>query len=208
MNIVPTRVYIVDDDLLLRRYLVRLLEQAEYQVRTFESADTFSRAYPSLPSGCIVTDLIMPGMNGLDLQRWLIATGCRWPMIVLTGHGDPDNAAHAITAGALAFLEKPVRRVELYAAMLKAEAYLAGATDIIPDPELAHRIAQLTPRERDALAGVMEKKSNKEIAAELGISESSVKSYRRQAKRKIGARNTAELVMLALRSGFRGRRES
>lgn len=208
MNNLPTRVYIVDDDRDLSGNLVKLLEQARYQVRTFESGESFREAYPTLPAGCILTDLIMPGMNGLDLQRWLVENGCRWPMIILTGHGDPDNAAHAVAAGAVAFLEKPVRRVELYAAMLKAEAYLAGATDTIPDPELAHRTSKLTPRERDALSGVLDKKSNKEIAAELGISESSVKSYRRQARQKIGARNTAELVMLALRAGFTGRRES
>lgn len=208
MSSALTRVYVVDDDVLLRNHLARLLEQAEYEARTFDSGDAFSRAYPQLPPGCIVTDLIMPGMNGLELQRWLIAAGCRWPMIVLTGHGDPVSAAHAVSAGAVAFLEKPVRQVELYAAVLKAEAYLGGATEAIPDPELAHRAAQLTPREQDALTGVMDKKSNKEIAAELGISESSVKGYRRQAKRKLGARNTAELVMLALRAGFMVRRRS
>ncbi|HEV7137449.1 MAG TPA: response regulator [Steroidobacteraceae bacterium] len=198
-----TRIYIVDDDSLLRDALVRLLAQAQCQARTFDSGGAFLRAYPNLPAGCIIMDLKMPGMSGLELQRRLLDAGCRWPVIVLTGHGDDTHAERAIAAGAIAFLEKPARRWELYGAIVKAEAYLAGATDAIPDPELAYRAAQLTRRERDTLSGVLEKKINKEIAAELGITESSVKSYRHNVMRKMGAKTTAELVMLALRAGFR-----
>lgn len=203
MESARTRVYVVDDDSLLRKSIVRLLEQAERQARAFASAKAFLLAYPSLQPGCIVMDLTMPGMNGLELQQRLIETGCRWPVIVLTGHGENDNVVRAMAAGALAFLEKPVRQAELYGAILKAEAYFAGSTDAFPDPELAYRISQLTRRETDALSGVMEKKGNKEIAAELGIRETTVKGYRRKAMKKIGAKNTAELVMLTLRAGFK-----
>jgi two-component system response regulator FixJ len=198
-----TRVYVVDDDSLLRDALVRLLAQAHCQARTFDSGSAFLRAYPNLPAGCILMDLKMPGMTGLELQGRLVEAGCRWPVIVLTGHGDDINAERAIAAGAIAFLEKPARRLELYGAIVKAEAYLTGATDVIPDPELAYRASQMTRRERDTLTGVLEKKINKEIAAELGITESSVKSYRHNVMRKMGAKTTAELVMLALRAGFR-----
>lgn len=198
-----TRVYVVDDDSLLRDAVVELLAEVRCQVRTFASGAAFLREYPNLPAGCIIMDLKMPGMSGLELQRRLLDAGCRWPVIVLTGHGDDTHAERAIAAGAIAFLEKPPRGLELYGAIVKAEAYLAGATDVIPDPELAHRAAKLTRRERDALSGVLENKFNKEIAAELGISESSVKSYRHNAMRKMGAKTTAELVMLAIRAGFR-----
>lgn len=202
MESARTRVYVVDDDPLLRKSIARLLEQAERQALTFDSAKAFLFAYPSLEPGCILMDLTMPGMNGLELQQRLIETGCRWPVIVLTGHADDDNVVRAMTAGAMAFLEKPVRRAELYGAILKAEAYLAGGADVFPDPELAHWVSQLTRRETDVLSGVMAKKGNKEIAAELGIRETSVKGYRRKAMKKIGAKNTAELVMLTLRAGF------
>jgi two-component system response regulator FixJ len=208
MESARTRVYVVDDDPLLRKAIVRLLEQAERQAVTFDSAKAFLLAYPSLQTGCILMDLTMPGMNGFELQQRLIEKGCRWPVIVLTGHSDNANVVRAMAAGAMAFLEKPVRQAELYAAILKAEAYLAGSTDAFPDPELARRVSQLTRRETDVLSGVMEKKGNKEIAAELGIRETSVKGYRRKAMKKIGAKNTAELVMLTLRAGFKVRPRS
>jgi FixJ family two-component response regulator len=198
----PIRVYVVDDDSLLRTNLVRLLEQAGYVVRTFASGKAFLAAYPKLLPGCIIMDLIMQGMSGLELQRRLISAGCKWPVIVLTGHGDRTSAQRAIESGAVAFLEKPVRRTELLAALLRGESYLIGATDTIPDPELAHRVARLTRREREVLGGILTSMINKEIAAEFGISESSVKGYRRKAMEKLGARTPAELVMLALRAGF------
>jgi two-component system response regulator FixJ len=147
-------------------------------------------------------DIVMGGMNGLDLQRRLLALGCRWPVIILTGRADRANAERAVAAGAVSFLEKPVRRVELLAAILKGEGYLLGAREATPDPELIRRVAFLTPRERHVLRGVLEAKINKEMAAEFGITESAVKSYRRNAMKKLGARTPAELVMLALRAGF------
>lgn len=202
MDSAPTRVYVVDDDSLLRNSLARLLEQAECQPQTFDSGAAFLVAYPDLSPGCIIMDLMMPDMTGLELQRRLVGAGCRWPMIVLTGHGDHANVSRAVTGGAIAFLEKPVRQVELYAVILRAEGYLAGAAEVFPDPELAQRLAQLSPRESQVLTGVLEKKISKEIAAELGLSESTVKGYRRKAMSKLGAKNTAELVMLALRGGF------
>lgn len=197
------RVYVVDDDSLLRDSLVRLLEQAAFPARAFDSGGAFLGAYANLPAGCIIMDLVMPGMDGLELLRRLIAAGCRWPVIVLTGRGDDTSVQHVKAAGAIAFLEKPVRGLELYAAVLEAEAHLTGATDLSPDPELVRRAGQLTRREKDALLGVLGQKGNKEIAAELGISVSSVKTHRKKAMGKFGAKTTAELVVLALRAGFR-----
>ena len=113
MESARTRVYAVDDDSLLRKSIVRLLKQVERQALAFDSATAFLLAYPSLQPGCIVMDLTMPGMNGLELQQRLIEKGCRWPVIVLTGHGDNDNVERAMAAGALAFLEKPLRRARV-----------------------------------------------------------------------------------------------
>jgi FixJ family two-component response regulator len=149
-------VYVVDDDSLLRAGLVRLLEQAGYLAPTFASGAPFLNAYPKLLPGCIIMDIVMQGMSGLELQRRLITIGCTWPVIVLTGHGDRDSVERAIEAGAVAFLEKPVRRIELFAAVLRGESYLIGSGDAIPDPELAQRMARLTGRERDVLGGVLD----------------------------------------------------
>lgn len=203
MSRAPTRVYVVDNDSLLRTGLVRLLEQAGFVAAAFDSGRAFLTAHPKLRPGCIIVDIIMRGMNGLDLQRRLSAAGCKWPVIVLTGHGDRANVERAMEAGAVAFLQKPVRRIELLAAVLRGESYITGAAIAVPDPELVSRVAGLTPRERDVLAGVLDTMINKEIAAKLGVSENSVKGYRRRAMKKLGARTPAELVMLALRAGFR-----
>lgn len=202
MSRTPTKVYVVDDDPLLRPALVELLEQSGYAAPTFASGEAFLSALPKLSPGCIIVDIFMRGMSGLDMQRRLLASGCRWPVIVLTGHADRANAERAVAAGAVSFLEKPVRRVELLAAILKGEGYLIGARAATPDPELIRRLALLTPRERDVLRGVLAAKINKEMAAEFGITESAVKSYRRKAMKKLRARTPAELVMLALRAGF------
>ena len=198
----PINVYVVDDDSLLGMGLAQLLEGAGCVATAFASAEAFLSAYPQLPPGCIIVDIVMQGMNGLELQRRLIAAGCKWPVILLTGYGDRANAERAMEAGAVAFLEKPARYLELLAALLRGESHLSGATDAIPDLELAYRLAQLTRRERDVLGCVLDNMRNRQIAAKFGISESSVKGYRRRVIKRLGARTPVELVMLALRGGF------
>lgn len=202
MSRTPTRVYVVDDDSQLRANLVYVLQQAGYVVVTFASGELFLVAYPSLPPGCIILDVAMEGMDGVELQRRLLELGCRWPVIVLTGHADESVAKSTVHVGAVAFLTKPVRGLELMAAILKAESHLFGAADTVTDPEAIRRVARLTPRERDVLRGILEAMINKEMAAEFGISESTVKGYRRTVMAKMRARTPAELVMLAIRSGF------
>lgn len=202
----PTRVYVVDDDPQLRDGLAEWLAQAGYQARAFESGEALLLAHSQLAPGCIIVDMVMSGMSGLELQRRLIAAGCRWPVILLTGHATRPDAVRAMEAGFVTLLEKPVREVELLAAVLKGQAYLVGKDDMIPDPELAHRMARLTNRERQVLGFVLDKMLNKQIAATLGIAETTVKGYRSAVMRKLGARNNTELVMLALRAGFIARR--
>lgn len=208
MSRTQVRVYVVDDDSQLRASLVRLLEQLGYVVLTFPSGDDFVLAYPELPPGCVILDVVVRDIGGSDLQRRLISIGCRWPVIVLTGHGDEAAARQAMETGAVAFLTEPVRRVELLAALVRANQYLLGAADPIPDPEVLHRMEQLTARERAVLQGVLDGKMNKEMAAQFGITVSAVKSYRSLVMKKLGARTPAELVTLAYRAGFKLKRPS
>lgn len=202
MSSSPARIYVVDDDPLLRDGLAHWLAQAGYQAQAFDSGSAFLRAHPQLPAGCIIVDMVMPGMSGLDLHQRLVAAGCRWPVIVLTGHANRPDVTRAMEAGIVAFLEKPVREAELLAAVLKGQAHLMGRIEMVPDPELVHRVATLTARERQVLDLVLEKRLNKQIAGALGIAESTVKGYRRAVMRKLGAKKATELVVLAIRAGL------
>jgi FixJ family two-component response regulator len=202
MSSSPARIYIVDDDPQLRDGLAQWLAQAGYQAQGFDSGNAFLHARAQLPAGCIIVDMLMPGMTGLDLHQRLIAAGCSWPVIVLTGHANRPDVTRAMEAGIVAFLEKPVREVELLAAVMKGQAHLLGRIEMVPDPDLAHRVASLTLRERQVLGLVLEKKLNKQIAGALGIAETTVKGYRRAVMRKLGAKKATELVMLAIRAGL------
>lgn len=198
----PANVYVVDDDQQLRDGVAQWFQQAGYQARAFASGAAMLAAYPQLSPGCIVVDMFMPDMNGLELQRRLATAGCRWPIILLTGHATRPVVDEAMEAGIIAFLEKPVREVELLAAVMRGQAHLSGRAEIIPDPDILRRISLLTGREKQVLGYVMQNKLNKQIAAILGIGETTVKGYRRALIKKLGAHNSTELVVLALRSGL------
>jgi two-component system response regulator FixJ len=202
MSGTPKRVYVVDDDSRLTASLLPLLKQRGYSASTYASAVAFLADYPNLAPGCIILDLVMEGMSGLQLQRELLTIGCNWPVIVLTGHAGRSAAARAVQAGAVAFLIKPVREIELMAALQKGQAQLSAPVITIPAPEAVRRVARLAPRERGVLLGMVRAKFNKEIAAEFGITESTVKSYRNNLMKKLGARTTADLVVLAIRAGL------
>ena len=196
------RVYIVDDDAVLRKGLQRMLREAGHPTRTFASGITFLRAWPKLRPGCLILDLSMPGMDGFELLRELRAAGFRWPSIVLTGHANRRIMLRAMQGGSLEFLEKPVREAELFAAMLKAEAYLVGSMQERQDPFLAHILALLSMREREILQGVMAGELTKQTAARLDITESTVKVYRTRLKEKFGARDTSQLIQLTVLAGM------
>lgn len=198
----PARIYVVDDDSQLRDGVAHWLTDAGFQAQTFPSGESLLAAYAQLLPGCIIMDMVMPNMNGLELQRKLLTAGCRWPVIMLTGHASRQMVASAMETGIVAFLEKPVREGELFAAVLKAQAHLLGRAEMIPDPELVQRVARLTGRERQVLGFVLQKKLNKQIGAILGIGETTVKGYRRALMKKLGAHNTTELVVLAIRAGL------
>lgn len=202
MSTSPARVYVVDDDQQLRDGMTQWLANVGFQARAFPSGEALLTAYPELLPGCLILDMVMPTMSGMDLQRQLVAAGCRWPVILLTGHASQPVVARAMEAGIIAFLEKPVREAELLAAVLRGQAHLSGQAEMIPDPELVHRLSRLTGREKQVLGYVLQKKLNKQIGAILGIGETTVKGYRRALMKKLGAHNITELVVLAVRAGL------
>jgi FixJ family two-component response regulator len=202
MSSSPDRVYVVDDDQDLRESVARLFTDAGFEARAFPSGAALLAVVRDLQPGCIVIDMSMPNMNGLELRKQLVAAGCRWPVIMLTGHASRPNLTHAMEAGIVAFLEKPVREVELLAAVMRGHAHLSGKAEVIPDPDLVKRLARLTGREKQVLGYVLHKKLNKQIGAILGIRETTVKSYRRALMKKLGVHTSMELVAVAIRAGL------
>src|SRR6185437_11922767 len=112
--------------------------------------------------GPIIADMLMPTMSGLELQQRLLAMGCRWPVIMLTGHASGQVVSRAMETGIIAFLQKPVRYIELLAALIRGQALLAGNTEIVPDPRIVQRLEKLTRREREVLDYVLQNKLNKQ----------------------------------------------
>lgn len=194
--------HVIDDDAGLRDALAFLLEVNGVNARFYESGDAFLAALP-VEEGCLLTDIRMPGLTGLELVRELKNRGIDLPVIVMTGHGDIPLAVEAMKAGVVDFIEKPFGDDVLLAAIQAAFERLKG--DVQPDAvRLAaeERLAQLSPRERDVLAGVVEGKLNKVIAYELEISPRTVEIYRANLMAKTGARNVADLMRIALAVGL------
>jgi two-component system response regulator FixJ len=197
----PT-VFVVDDDAAVRRSLKVLLEASGYRAETFASAKAFLETYAADRPGCLIADLRMPQLNGFALQGQLKARGIALPIIFLSAHGDVPAAVHAMRQGALAFLEKSVDTDELLlrvdeALALDAEARAAAARH----GDLARRVAELTPREGEVMAHMVEGRINKEIAHALGISVKTVEIHRARVMQKMEAGSLAELVRMALEVG-------
>jgi two-component system response regulator FixJ len=169
------------------------------QPQSFKEGEAFLDAYPKLRPGCLFVDLSRPAMSSLEFLRRLRAAGCRWPVIIVTEHVGTVSAADAMREGALAFLEKPLRELEVLAAARNAQAYLTAAP--MHDQEVAERIQRLSPREREVLDYVLRGLLNKQIAVPLGIAESTVKSARRTLMQRMRAGTTAELILLAVHGG-------
>jgi len=171
-------------------------------VRSFESAADFLAAQPAEAEGCVVLDVNMPEMNGLDLQREMNAAGIPLPVIFLTGHGDIPMTVKALKAGAVHFLTKPVREDDLMAAIRQALVADREARSVRTEMRsLRQRFDSLAPRERQVMHLVTSGRLNKQIAHELGISERTVKLYRGQVMRKMGADSLADLVQQAQKLG-------
>lgn len=203
MDTPPATIYVVDDDADVRKALARLLRSAGYESRAFATGAEFLAAHdPSVP-GCIILDLAMPDCGGLEVQACLAASGSRRPIIFLTANGSIGTTVRALKAGAVNFLMKPVEQNELFAAVEEAlRVDAAERTKESFQKRVAQRLASLTPRERQVLEHVVAGRLNKQIAADLGTVEKTVKVHRARVMHKMGARSLAELVHLAASLGI------
>jgi FixJ family two-component response regulator len=198
----PT-VFIVDDELSVRQSLSRLLGAAGLNVVAFDRAQAFLDWYTARGPGCLVLDLAMPGLNGLELQETLAARGRFLPIIFLTGQGDLASGIKAMKRGAVDFLSKPVDADDLIQAVRigieKDRIALQTETEL---NELGRLLTKLTPREYEVLCHVVSGKLNKQIAADLGTVEKTIKVHRARVMEKLNAASLAELVRIAQRAGI------
>jgi FixJ family two-component response regulator len=195
-------VFIVDDDPSVRRSLTRVMTSAGYVVEAFESARDFLARKPSVGPGCLVLDVRMPGVTGLDLQETLAAAEHRIPIVFITGHGDISMSVKAMKGGAVDFITKPFDVENLLEAV--GRALTKDVKDLGEEgrtAEVLERVKLLTPRETEVFALVVTGMLNKQIAGELGISEKTVKVHRARVMEKMRAGSVAELVRLADRAG-------
>jgi len=196
-------VFVVDDDPSVRRAIKRLIGSVGLQVELFASAQEFLQARHSEVPSCLVLDIRLPGISGLDFQRTLADADIHIPIIFVTAHGDIPMTVRAMKAGAVEFLTKPFRDQDLLDAVHVAlERDRARRQQEAELATLRKRLETLTPREREVLPLVVSGLLNKQIATEIGTSETTVKVHRSQLMRKMGANSLAELVRLAERIGI------
>jgi FixJ family two-component response regulator len=203
MNGPSHTVFIVDDAREVRAGLSRLLAAAGYQVRAFESAASFLEEQDAEDPGCLLLDVCMPGLSGLELQHSLLGSPQARPIVFLSGQGDVRTSVNAMKDGAVDFLTKPVDDVQLFAAVnqaLQRDADQRLERAIFET--IQQRLKLLTPRERQVMGQVIRGRLNKQIAADLGTGEKTVKVHRARVMSKMMARSVAELVQLAARVGI------
>lgn len=193
----PT-VHIIDDDASLRDALDSLLRSTGHAVRQYASAQVFMDAPPADAPGCLVVDVRMPGVGGLEFQQQLEELGVRLPIVLMTGHGDIPMSVRAMKAGAVDFLTKPFRDQDMLDAVAAALARdRARREGEHKTSALRTQYATLSPRERQVMALVVAGKMNKQVAGDLNLSEITVKIHRGSAMRKMGAKTLADLVRMA-----------
>jgi two-component system, LuxR family, response regulator FixJ len=196
-------VYIIDDDEAMRDSLSFLLDSAGYSVTLFETATSFLEALTRLEFGCIVSDVRMPGIDGIELLKRMKAAGSKFPILIMTGHGDVPLAVEAMKLGAVDFLEKPFEDDRLVAMIEGAirQADTSARTEAMTQ-DITARIASLSPRERQVMGGLIAGLSNKLIAREYDISPRTIEVYRANVMTKMQANSLSELVRLAMRAGL------
>lgn len=192
-------VYIIDDDEAIRDSMSMLLETINLPHRCFSSAAEFLEFFDESQRGCLVLDIRMPGMNGLDMQKKLNELGSVLPIIFITGHGDIPMAVEAMRGGALDFMRKPFREQDLLDRIQQALDHESGkydAHEIMSD--IKKNIATLTPKEHDIFNRVAQGQANKVIALELGVSERTIEVHRAQVMKKLQVKTLADLVRIKL----------
>jgi two-component system response regulator FixJ len=197
------RVYVIDDDEAMRDSLNFLLDTANFKVTLFETALAFLDALPSLEFGCVVSDVRMPGLDGIELLKRMKAGHSTFPIVIMTGHGDVPLAVEAMKLGAVDFLEKPFEDDRLVA-MIETAIHRAepAARSEALTRDIAARIASLSPRERQVMDGLIAGHSNKLIARDYDISPRTIEVYRANVMTKMQANSLSELVRLAMRAGL------
>ncbi len=197
------QIHIVDDDEAVRDSLSFLLGAAGHAVKTFDSAAAFLDALGGMPVSCVVTDIRMPNVDGLELMRRLKAEGHLFPVIMMTGHGDVPLAVEAMKLGAFDFLEKPFDDDILIAAIGAALRHVETVVESRREAsDIAGRLDRLTPRERQVLDGLIAGQPNKAIGRDLGISPRTVEIYRANVMDKMQVASLSELVRLVVRAGI------
>ena len=196
------KVYVIDDDEAMRDSLDFLLGSADFDVTLFESAQHFLDALPGVDFGCVISDVRMPGIDGIELLKRLKADRRTFPVLIMTGHGDVPLAVEAMKLGAVDFLEKPFEDDRLIGmidiALRQAEP---GARREAAVLDIAARVESLSPRERQVMEGLIAGLSNKQIAREYDISPRTIEVYRANVMTKMQAGSLSELVRLAMRAG-------
>ncbi len=196
-------IHVIDDDDAVRDSLVFLLESSGFRAVAYASAVEFLAALPTITRGCVITDLRMPGMSGLELVQELNEAGIELPVIVITGHGDVPLAVEAMKAGIMDFLEKPFENEVLLSAVRAAFRRLAGSLENeSKHREITTRLEALSAREREVLNGLVAGQPNKVIAYDLGISPRTVEIYRANVMTKMQASSLSDLVRMALIAGL------
>ena len=197
------KVYVIDDDAAMRDSLNFLLEAAGFDVTMFDTATRFLNVLPRLDFGCVVSDVRMPGVDGIELLKRMKALKSRFPIVIITGHGDVPLAVEAMKLGAVDFVEKPFEDDRLIA-MIDAAVRQSdpAARDQAVTRDLAARIASLSPRERQVMDGLIAGLSNKLIARDYDISPRTIEVYRANVMTKMQANSLSELVRLAMRGGL------
>ncbi len=199
MNADAPRVYIVEDDEAVRESLQLMLESVGYKTKTFANANAFLDQHHSDMAGCLVLDIRMPGINGMELQRKLNERNSMLPVIFVTGHGDVPMAVEAMQQGALDFVQKPYREQELLEKIERAFAMDKTNRESLQQRQsIATRLQSLTPRELDVLRLMVEGKANKVIAIDLDISQRTVEIHRARVMEKIEANSLAHLVRMVM----------
>jgi two-component system response regulator FixJ len=191
-------VHLVDDDEAIRRSVGFMLKTSGFRVCAYESGSELMKAAPNLEQGCLLLDIRMPGMDGLEVQAALKEKGVALPVIIMTGHGDVSLAVQAMKAGAIDFIEKPFEKAVLMSALEQGEQSLKRTADNLKSAQdAAVRLNALTPRERDVLDGLAKGLPNKSIAYDLGISPRTVEIHRANLMAKLEVRSLSEALRLA-----------